>query len=552
MDIPPRRKVTTACSFCKMRRIKCNGQQPCSQCVANYIDCTFAGATDHRRTGDLKRKLADLEEDHDLLRRLLRTLRHQNSYVDELVGFIRDQRPSLAQIKSFMDGTISHNNGVLDVNRLCDTPLFYVPARPWTNITHEDYSISHLISLWFTWHYSLFDWVDQELSLRDMKSGLVGSTFCSPFLANAILAEACAKRLLDDEEGSLTIATVYGMGVMYSWLGWVYLVWASNAFRMFQSRQHEILAGVDLPKERLNLVMAKLELGIFGVVTMTSNVFLKPPQLDKPKVRLPVHLGGSSDVWIPYPRQTDANPAHKNCVVNERTRLGIIVWDITRYIAEEQKPPISDMESAVHEWHQRLLDWVSELPPCVAETDQSIPAVLDLHMYYHTILMTIYAYLKTPPRGADEATVKSAAAAREICIASAHAVSNSVSIHEAQWGVSRMTAANMHFLSVALQMLVDDIENETSHQAFLTLCRASIPLTQRFPTLKGMFRLKYPLFRRSRQRPRMSLLSLKTFERRLWKPEDRKQYSSLYPHFATAIKMKEAETSKQRKEVTRP
>jgi hypothetical protein len=168
---------------------------------------------------DLKRKLEELEEDQDLLQRLFRTLRHKNAYVDELVDFIRDRHATLAQIKSFMDGAIPRDGSgkspgllnvheeidqlhslpvalrdttwVLNINRLCDIPLFSVPAHPWTSVTDDNEFVSRLVSLWFTWAHSRLDWVDRDLFLQDMKSGRLDSTFCTPFVVNAMLAEAC-------------------------------------------------------------------------------------------------------------------------------------------------------------------------------------------------------------------------------------------------------------------------------------------------------------------------------------------------------------------------
>lgn len=52
-------------------------------------------------------------------------------------------------------------------------------------------SVSHLISLWFSWSRPFYNWIDRELFLGDMRSGNLKSKFCSPFLVQCILAEAC-------------------------------------------------------------------------------------------------------------------------------------------------------------------------------------------------------------------------------------------------------------------------------------------------------------------------------------------------------------------------
>ncbi|KAL4902736.1 hypothetical protein BDW74DRAFT_169327 [Aspergillus multicolor] len=539
--LPPRQKATTACSYCRRQKIKCSGQQPCYQCVANDVECTLDPTTDQRRTTDLKRKLVDLEENNDLLRRLLRTLRHKNAYptVGEIKSFMNgtmtrqrvDKTPELLEVYEEVDRlhripvTAKDTNWALDTNRLCHTPVYSVPAHPWTAITTDDEFVSHLVSAWFCWHHSLFDWIDRDLFLQDMKSGKLGSTFCSPFVVNAMLADAC--RLLEAEEDQITLSYVYGMGTMFSStahigkdrLGWWYLVRASEAFRMLKARQDEMFAGVDVPQESLTRAMNRLEPGLFCVSTMTANAFLKPPPLDKP-------------IGITLPSQHD-DPVlgHKNCVLNECARLSKIVWDITQFLTDadhEGKHPRADMEVAVQEWHQELNDWITDLPSCLVLSDQAIPSVLDLHMYRHSMILTIYVFLKTPPPDADPTTLSSVAAARQVCIDSTHAVRDLVAIHESRWGLSRMSTTDMHFISIASQMLIDDLSNEKSYAAFLTLCRAALSAGRAISTLQA----SPPL-------PQDIILLFEDFECRIWKPEDKQQYSSLFPHFATAIKQRE-------------
>jgi hypothetical protein len=82
---------------------------------------------------------------------------------------------------------------VLDARRLSDDPLWEVPANPWTDVTDDDAFVSHLVSLWFTWYHPSFSYLDRDLFIKDMQSGDVeNSLYCSPFLVNAILADACA------------------------------------------------------------------------------------------------------------------------------------------------------------------------------------------------------------------------------------------------------------------------------------------------------------------------------------------------------------------------
>lgn len=80
---------------------------------------------------------------------------------------------------------------VMDVHFLCDTPPIEVPARPWTAVTDDDQFVSHLVSLYFTWEYPFYAFLDRDVFLRHMKAGEIETELCSPFLVNALLATAC-------------------------------------------------------------------------------------------------------------------------------------------------------------------------------------------------------------------------------------------------------------------------------------------------------------------------------------------------------------------------
>lgn len=176
------------------------------------VDCIIDESSDNRRT--LKRKLDSLENDRELLIRLVETLRDSgDTRVSTLLSLIRSNA-SLSELKSYVDEQLrraqspelakAHHEinrlqeassrtcrNVLDVKRLCDQPVFRVPAKPWTTVTGDDGLVSHIISLYFTWYDPCFSCMDRDIFLRDMKRGDLKSQYCSPFLVNAILAAGC-------------------------------------------------------------------------------------------------------------------------------------------------------------------------------------------------------------------------------------------------------------------------------------------------------------------------------------------------------------------------
>lgn len=80
---------------------------------------------------------------------------------------------------------------VMDVHYLCDSAPHKVPAKPWTSVTDDDALVSHLVSLYFTWDYPFFAFVDREILISHMQMGNLQSDFCNPLLVNALLANAC-------------------------------------------------------------------------------------------------------------------------------------------------------------------------------------------------------------------------------------------------------------------------------------------------------------------------------------------------------------------------
>lgn len=60
----------------------------------------------------------------------------------------------------------------------------------WTRVTDDDQLISHLMTMYFTWHYPFFTTLSKDLFYRDYVRG-VPTQYCSSLLVNAMLALGC-------------------------------------------------------------------------------------------------------------------------------------------------------------------------------------------------------------------------------------------------------------------------------------------------------------------------------------------------------------------------
>lgn len=69
------------------------------------------------------------------------------------------------------------------------TPIYNVPAKPWTTVSDNPALISHLISLYFAWSHPFYNFIEKDLFLSDMIHSQ--KTYCSALLVNAVLTQAC-------------------------------------------------------------------------------------------------------------------------------------------------------------------------------------------------------------------------------------------------------------------------------------------------------------------------------------------------------------------------
>ena len=82
---------------------------------------------------------------------------------------------------------------ITDVRQLGENAPYKVPAKPWTTVTDDDALVSYLVSVYFTWDYPFYAFVDRNVLRKHITMGDIHSDLCSPFLVNALLANACVR-----------------------------------------------------------------------------------------------------------------------------------------------------------------------------------------------------------------------------------------------------------------------------------------------------------------------------------------------------------------------
>ncbi|KAJ5383955.1 hypothetical protein N7517_001866 [Penicillium concentricum] len=78
------RRASTACTECQKRRTRCTGPPHCTECSTHARECVFDEAADRRRKASAKRIQDQLD--------------HFRSFLDDLIGLIRDSDGPTVQL----------------------------------------------------------------------------------------------------------------------------------------------------------------------------------------------------------------------------------------------------------------------------------------------------------------------------------------------------------------------------------------------------------------------------------------------------------------------
>ncbi|KAL4998900.1 hypothetical protein BDV10DRAFT_166008 [Aspergillus recurvatus] len=508
-----RKNVGTACSSCKARKLKCTGAPPCDNCLKSRLECTLDETADKRRRGVLKRKIDKLEDKEDLLVRLLEFLRESsNRRTIPLLNLIRnhaspaeirfyiDQGPDLTKTPEPLEVEPPQRH-ILDARKPSGVPRFSVPARPWTSIIDDDDLVSRLISLWFTRVHPICNFIDRDLFVRDMQSGSLSVSYCSPFLVNAILSDACAyssdnlfdlrtnlyteaKRLLDKEEGRISLPTVQALSVLWMCAtntGRDRQAWITGGQLAYSLR--ELSATCNSVPDHVN----HTNWGIFNLAFVHALLVNKVPAIQPPAHPPPSHQCKNHS-WC---SQSDA---HKSCVFNAVCDLNRIAYKLGPALFT---PLCSlDLSSEKLDALQYLSEWPGQLLSCLKESNVDIPHVLSLHMHYHTIMSAVYGLFRA--RSVYTSTLLLSPKVREAMNSPVHALNGRLSsarkiaqltiVHRSNWGSDRMPAINVSYITAAFFSLLEGLGDPVNRDAFISLVVAAGAFSQRWPVTKGYLR----------------------------------------------------------------
>ncbi|BCR98160.1 Zn(II)2Cys6 transcription factor [Aspergillus luchuensis] len=591
--ILPKQKASTACRECKRLKCKCSigsGTTVCDRCIKNQTLCVFDLDEDMRRKLSHKRKLNELEAERGFLQQLVNTLRDSSDdKALQLLGLIRSQAPPAElqlYIKNAMtdgvrqqspvgadmyDRTRSPSNTIdfhrpsphraLTIKRLHSSPVYRVPAEPWTSVTKSDEFVSHLVSLWLTWSQPFHNWIDRDLFLRDAQAANLNSQCCSPFLMNCILTEACfysdhpeayadptdlnskglhfyeeAKRWYDRMDGQHDLTTLQGCGVFTickAALGKGEAAWWHLGQLRSLAADHTETYSELAPLTPEGRAATNAIWGIYNISVTTSITWMKYLATTQPDRPLLPCDHGPAETWVPYPREASPVQSHIACVFNNLCELSTINTDASALVfGSGQIPPPDSLPRTLQKIRARLDGWRDNLPECLTPEKVTVPHALTLHMVYHASIMNLWGSLKGPSDAAKAGTEGMTFAAREVCLDAAKSVVQLLRIYRAKWGIDYMCLTTVSCLSTALFTLLSELGDLGRKSAFAELCVVARACSRRWPLMKGLMRM----LQLSARKNHVSLLPethalFVDFEATIWERHDDERFKSIYPNF---------------------
>ncbi|KAJ5389146.1 uncharacterized protein N7496_000214 [Penicillium cataractarum] len=565
-----KRRVSTACLACKKSKRKCSGTPPCENCRTFQRVCIFDESLDQRRRVAAKRTADELSYHRDLLNDifklvreaderkaldLLEIIRH-NASPDEIRTFINNTLSTLdtttsrtsaqaaAKLEDMknlinVEGTTpAFRRKVMDIHYLCDEAPINVPAQPWTEVTRDRDLVSHLVSLYFTWDYPFNSFLDEGVFLKHMATADLGSQFCSPFLVNALLSNACyfsefseayvvpgdisskgcdflaeAERLKGELPMQPSLASLQGTLLMYERysmsrtddLGYMML---HEAIRMGESLGLVGNTGPRMTSEQLSEDMdsscRRTAWGLFNVDTMVHTGFLRSslinhvnmPRIDRD------HLEDQS-LWMPYPSHRDTRPSYLSVYFDEACNLSTISRDISRSMFAGENTVLEPLQRQSRDaLYERLKRW-DELLPEIFDWEKVAPHVILLKMRYNALIINLFSCIsgnghsrtttegpktpESPSRQTPEPASKYNA--WELAQTAARNIATLTRLHRREFGVSRAHHFAMYAINLALFTMLEQDSFDVLDRDFLSLASAFSIVASRSALGRNLFHI---------------------------------------------------------------
>ncbi|PYI02031.1 pathway-specific regulatory protein [Aspergillus sclerotiicarbonarius CBS 121057] len=498
----------------------------------------------------------------DLLYDLFQVVRFTDpDHAQTLVEMIRNHA-SLEEVRAYLDGALAHARAtaqdqealdrleglrrgievesepprfrpqIMDIRYLCGSAPFRLPAKPWTSVTDDDDLVSHLVSLYLVWDYPFFAFFDSQTFVKHMALGQVESDFCSPFLVNALLANACyysqyteaysipgdvrtkgadflaeAERHLQSHQfekgGDIRLASLQAHLLLYERYSlsghddWGYTM-LHRAIEMAESlgivNKPDLVLGTSQMSEDMIVSVKRTAWGLFQVDTVVHTNFLRPSRVRSVSVeRINRNDADLSEMWTPYPISNLSRPSYMSLYFDEACRLSFIARDISWNLSRIDTSEI-DPDQGKQDLYDQLCQWEADLPDSFAPAERLAPHLVLLRMRYHTLVINlccdrfgVHPLLsesddRTPPNSKGFS-------AGDIAVSSARTIANLSQRLRTEYGMEHAHQFAMYAINLALFTLLDQDNFDILDRDFLTLTSAMSIIACRSQLGRSVFHL---------------------------------------------------------------
>jgi hypothetical protein len=320
--------------------------------------------------------------------------------IKEMLGEIRSgQREASPELEKVQNQLKDRpRRALFNINRLIDQPPIEVEADPWTEITNDSTLISHLVSVFMVWVNPFYNWIHEELFLRDMRAKILGASYCSPFLVNALLASAClysdydetradkgvlselekdfreeARRLLQDMDATESASITTVQGLLYLYMSFslhegdgTHMHYLTDAFQRCENLDRTYTPSEDGKESEFQEALNVTCWGTYNLAATLSHAYQGSVQMAVPTRPRPTPRADAFEP-SPYALTAASEPCHTRSLLYHRCDLSMA---FQRYADTLYGSKNSSAKEKVHK--------LRELQEMRAQQRQALPPYLRL------------------------------------------------------------------------------------------------------------------------------------------------------------------------------
>ncbi|PHH86765.1 hypothetical protein CDD83_9795 [Cordyceps sp. RAO-2017] len=353
-----------------------------------------------------------------------------NPYLDSLIyeaASLRSAEPSLERPRPAESGKPSSGEYYQSLYlkpfhaaQVIEPGLSDANLSAWTAVCDDDALMRRLLGAFLRCEYQFTAAFQKDLFLEDLAAGR--SDFCSSLLVNIVLAYSCvcderlqkraeywnphtltycflaeAKRIWEleaDEPRITTIQTGILFSVFYNLSGLDEVGQAYRIQSVALARRLRLFDGAaraDGEGARMQRGKAFAAWALYNWETLVAFSFLHPPLLkETPDWQLPDPFKDDQwygTIWLKYPSDRVLVPSHLGHVLSARCRFRAIMNEFCQAAYSAGSSITIDK---ANELRLRLEGWYRGLPGPLLPRAIVLPGHLQLHIYHHHLLLTMY------------------------------------------------------------------------------------------------------------------------------------------------------------------